>query len=304
MPILIDDKSLQALRRKRRAKRLRTAKPSAKVERELMRSMNDLWMRVLFPASARIKGMVQAGASPAEIAEVIEQALRQAEFEYGLAADDIVAKWKLSLDTETRRKFTQGLQSSLGVDVTALYDDPVVGNALALGGLEASNLIRTIPRQYLGEVAKAVADNFTGQPLPEKRSLQQQIQHLGGVTERRAKIIARDQTSKLTSVLAQTRQQSIGVDEYIWRTVRDQRVVGNPAGKFPEGSSKHGNHYKMDGVHCRWDDPTVYSKDGGKTWIKREGDMPKNHPGHDILCRCNAEAVVDIKKILKFAKIS
>jgi uncharacterized protein with gpF-like domain len=122
------------------------------------------------------------------------------------------------------------------------------------------------------------------------------------VSKNRAKLIARDQTSKLTGLVNQTRQQSIGIEAYIWRTVKDQRVVGNPGGKYPEGNKAHGDHHMMEGVWCKWDDPTVFSRDGGKTWIKRPAQAPKSSPGQDIQCRCHAEPVIDTKKIMECVK--
>jgi len=39
----------------------------------------------------------------------------------------------------------------------------------------------------------------------------------------------------------------------------------------------------MEGIVCKWADPTVYSDYGGKTWKKRTKDMPKVHPGEEML---------------------
>lgn len=284
MPIIIDQDEIKRLRRKRRPKRLKLGRPETKLERELFKRMNDLWVRVLFPATDQIKKMIEQGAGPADIAEVVEQVLRTAEYTYNIAVNDIVTRWKMSVDMDTRRAIHHGLKDSLGVDIAAFVDDPVVSEALAVGGMQAANLIKSIPSVYLGQVAQAVADNFTGRPLPERRSLIEQIQHLGGVTESRAKLIARDQTSKIVSMVNQSRQRSIGIDQYIWKTVKDERVVGKPGGAYPSGGRGHGNHYKMHGLLCRWDDPTVYSKDKGETWISRTGDMPKAHPGEEIQC--------------------
>lgn len=299
MPLILDSDQIDKLRVKKRLRKAKRERHPVKPERELLKRMNELWKRVLFPATERIKDMVRRGAYPEELASYLEQVLRQAEFEYDIAAEDIVWRWKLSMDQETRREMQKGLKETLGVDVAAIYDDPTVGDALAVGGMEAANLIKTIPNEHLGKVARAVADNFSGRPLPENRSLLQQIQHIGGVSEKRAKLIARDQTAKMAGALNRVRQQSIGVDEYIWRTVKDRRVVGKPGGLYPKGSKGHGNHYIMEGVHCKWGDPTVYSKDNGKTWKKRTAEMPKNHPKDDIQCRCHSEAVVEVDKILE-----
>ena len=44
----------------------------------------------------------------------------------------------------------------------------------------------------------------------------------------------------------------------------------------------------MDGGLCRWDDSSVYSDDGGKTWKPRPGGAAQLHPGIDLRCRCRA----------------
>jgi uncharacterized protein with gpF-like domain len=102
----------------------------------------------------------------------------------------------------------------------------------------------------------------------------------------------------LTSTLSQARQQGLGVKMYIWRTSKDERVVGKPSGIYPVGNKAHGEHYDMADMYCRWDDPSVYSDDKGVTWKKRTSKMPNNHPGQDIMCRCYAEPVIDLKKLL------
>jgi hypothetical protein len=115
--------------------------------------------------------------------------------------------------------------------------------------------------------------------------------------ETRAELIARDQTMKLYGDLAEKRQTSAGLSLYIWRTMEDERVVGTPGGKWPIGSDKHRNHWKMNGLVCRWDDATVYADSvsdalAGK-WKKRTSEMPALHPGKEIQCRCYAEPVFD-----------
>lgn len=296
--IIMDPDKVKQLRRRARRRRYREPKAPIKAERELRGALNAVWARYLFPATEELKAMVQRGATPAEFAAFIDRILDRIEFDYGFHAGDIVAKWRLSVDESTRTAFNREAAHTLNVDALSIYDQPHIQDALAFASLEASQLIKTIPEKYLSEVAKAVADNFYGVPLPAGRNLLQQIQHIGSVSKNRAKLIARDQTAKLNGALQQARQKAIGVDKYIWRTVRDKAVVGNPTGLYPVGSKHHANHYAMEGKMCRWDDPTVYSVDEGKTWLKRTGEMPKNHPKQDIQCRCHAEPVLDIEQIL------
>jgi len=111
----------------------------------------------------------------------------------------------------------------------------------------------------------------------------------------RAELVARDQTMKLYGDLGQKRQESAGLTLYIWRTLSDERVVGNPAGKYPRGSEGHHDHFIMEGKVCKWSDPSVYADSvddaiAGK-WKARTIDMPKVHPGVEIQDRCYAEPV-------------
>ena len=302
MPFVIDEKSIARLRRGIRARRLRISPLKTKAERDLFNRMNSLWNEVLFPASDRIQKMVERNALDYEIADVIEEVLHGAQMKYNIASDDITWRWMASLDKDTRAAFHRGLQDSIGVDIAAFVDTPEMQLVLHGATLEAAGLIRSIPRDYFGEIAQAVADNYTGRPLPEGRSLLEEIEHINGNNKSRAKLIARDQSSKLIGRVNQARQQSIGVEMYRWRTIKDQRVVGKPGGMYPIGNNVHGNHYKMEGKLCKWDDPTVISYDGGLTWVKRDADMPITHPGQDIQCRCHPEPVIDVKKVIKFAQ--
>ena len=93
----------------------------------------------------------------------------------------------------------------------------------------------------------------------------------------RAKFIARDQLNKLNGDLTKTRQQSIGLDLYIWRGVGDNR--------------ERETHLEMNDSLCKWSDPDVYSQDGGNTWQDRPPEMRGLIPGEDYDCRCYAEPV-------------
>lgn len=103
------------------------------------------------------------------------------------------------------------------------------------------------------------------------------------ITQARSRLLARDQVGKLNGQLTKRRMQEAGVLLYIWATVKDERVRGNPNGKYPGAIP---SHFIMDGKLCRWDDNNVYSLDNGKTWIPRPLKAPRAVPGQEIQCRC------------------
>lgn len=296
MPLFINAKDVKKAGSKVKPKLGKPVLPPKKSEMELRRKMTALWTEVLFPATERIQKLIKENAPIVQIADEIENTLRWANDHYSMVSHNLIDRWRASVDENTRGQMNRSIRQATGLDLNYVLDAPGVKEAMALGVYEATQLIKSIPGQHLGQIAKAVSDNYSGKPLPEGRSLIQQIQHIGHVSKDRAKLIARDQTNKMTGLLNQTRQQSIGIDEYIWRTVQDERVVGNPTGLYPKGNKTHGNHYEMEGVKCRWDDPTVYHN--GKEWVKRTSTMPKSHPGSDIQCRCHAQPVINMQKLL------
>lgn len=102
------------------------------------------------------------------------------------------------------------------------------------------------------------------------------------ITGVRARMIARDQVGKFNSALAQAQYEHMGFEYYLWITARDERVRGNPRGRYPKAVP---DHWMMDGMICSWKDPTIYM-DSDNKWQKRTATMPKVQVGQAIMCRC------------------
>lgn len=121
-------------------------------------------------------------------------------------------------------------------------------------------LIKTIPTQFLDGVKQDVINAVRlGKRNEEVAAL---VADRYYVTDRRARVIARDQIGKIYGELNQARQEDIGVKSYIWRTVGDERV--------------RDEHADREGEQFDWDSPP---EDG--------------HPGEPIQCRCHAEPVIE-----------
>jgi SPP1 gp7 family putative phage head morphogenesis protein len=164
-------------------------------------------------------------------------------------------------------EFLRQMKGVLGIDLGASTKlAPVMKSFVK----ENVDLITSIPEQLLGDVETIIRKGVTAGVRSE--SLIGDIVSRFGVTERRASLIARDQTSKLVAQVAHTRQQEIGVKRFTWRTARDERVRGRPDGKYPNAIP---SHWDRDGKVYRYDDPP-------------DGEMP----GDPVNCRCRAEPVL------------
>lgn len=98
-----------------------------------------------------------------------------------------------------------------------------------------------------------------------KKRLQERFE----IEERRAQLIARDQTLKLAGQLQEARQTQAGIKRYVWTTSDDERV--------------RPDHAALDGTIQEWDNPPVVDKRTGR----------RAHPGGDYQCRCTADPVLD-----------
>lgn len=142
-----------------------------------------------------------------------------------------------------------------------LIGEPVTVRTAVFVAREASlSLIDKALREYAEDVRKVLSEpkNF-GKTREELREL---ILERGTVSEKRAELIARDQTCKLNGAINKARQEAAGVEEYEWSTVGDDRVR-------PHHRSKEGRRF-------RWDEPP---SDTG-------------HPGEDYQCRCVGVPVI------------
>ncbi len=89
-----------------------------------------------------------------------------------------------------------------------------------------------------------------------------------------------------------------GMDAFVTVTITDRKAID--AIKAEESGfscyewlatndmATRESHAALNGMICRYDDDSVYSDDGGKTWKKRTSGMYHGAPGTDFNCRCTA----------------
>lgn len=163
------------------------------------------------------------------------------------------------INSFNKNQFQKVTKSVFGIDL--FMGEPWLQDQLKLFASQNAQLITSLQDQELERVSGIVERGL--QEGKTYSDVAKEIQKSFGITDRRAKLIARDQTKKLNSSLTKLRQQELGVEEYIWQTSGDERV--------------RPTHRANDGKKFRWDDPP-----------KTTG-----HPGNDVNCRCIARPVLE-----------
>lgn len=132
-------------------------------------------------------------------------------------------------------------------------------------------LIKSVPARYFDEIEQIVLQHVrTGRRADEIAAL---LEQRFDVARSRADFIAQDQVGKFNGLLTERRHTGLGLVRYRWRNSRDERVRGNPAGKYPH--AKH-NHHTREGQ--------IYE------YAKAPAD---GNPGQPYRCRCFAEPVFE-----------
>jgi SPP1 gp7 family putative phage head morphogenesis protein len=178
------------------------------------------------------------------------------------AANDTAKVYVDRLNQNNSRKFQRQMRS---VGLNVFGDSPEVENILSAAVADNTRLIKSIPDQYLTNVESIVYSNMRAGLRPS--AITKQLSDQFGVTQNRAKLIARDQTSKANGELSKQRQEDAGFEFFKWETAKDVRVR-DPHAKLAKQDIGFGP-----GVY-RWDKPPKNEK--GETII----------PGQEIQCRC------------------
>lgn len=179
------------------------------------------------------------------------------------AIDQAITQIAPGVNRYNKAEWQKLIRHQYGVDPTkerpdqydALLKNWSVNNAL---------LIKDIPFKAMNQIADLTTQTLMSGKAPGdmERDVYNIMSDRMDVTDSRAKLIARDQVSKLNGNLTEERQTDIGVDSYVWRTVGDERV--------------RDTHEENDGQTFAWADPPVET----------------GHPGEDYQCRCWAEPVL------------
>lgn len=170
-------------------------------------------------------------------------------------------------DEQNAREVAENIKHQTSVDLQGFLQ----GNAKVAERVEQLTtanvaLIKSVHSQYLDKVQNAVLQAQIKGEL--NADLANKIKQIGGVTESRAKLIARDQSAKVNAALTRARHEELGITHYRWSTSGDERV--------------RDSHAELDGKIFAYDSPPEVG-----------------NPGDDFNCRCVAVPVFDLSPELR-----
>ena len=222
---------------------------------------NPFWgdvQALLLPELQRLEPQYISNSSAVDRMRQVIGQLRNTWGDIGPDAQNLATRWANENSEFHRKQFLRSLDG-LGVNIASILTDRGLEEQLESAIEINVDLITSIPQKDLDRIEKVLWDGIrTGSNY---HSLKSQIMDIYPMDRRRARTIARDQTSKLNGNLNRIRQLDVGIIHYFWRCTGD----GPPRVRK--------THWANNNKKFRWDSPP-----------------PKTgHPGHDVNCRCYSD---------------
>lgn len=155
-----------------------------------------------------------------------------------------------------------------GLSIKTSQISPKLNEILKASVAENVSLIKSIQSKYFEQIQGYVMRSIVNQSYSGIDKLTRDIQGIGGITQRRAKNIALDQTRKVYNTMNSQRLKDAGIKAYIWRHSKG-------------GANPREDHLEMDGKTFYFDRPPVVEKNTGERGI----------PGTAINCKCFIQPV-------------
>ncbi len=267
------------LRRARKTKFPRNAERALQAQiTKTVDGIQTLTKAMIYPALQRLTAESSRLRGDAW-SDDLEELTRQLRIRINQTAPDETATASLAanaISTFNAQDWRDLIKKAIGIDLFS--QEPWLKDDLKSWSRETANLITTLEDDAVKQVAlwtdRGIRQGWRWEDIATN------IEAKFEVSRNRARFIARDQTAKLNGELTQKRQTATGVTHYFWRDSRDERVRGNPGGKYPNARP---SHWDRNGQRFAWADPP----EGGP-------------PGRDYNCRCTAEP--DLRGLLEAFK--
>lgn len=171
-------------------------------------------------------------------------------------------EWSLRQERWQRRKWAGQVLTATGIEIDTMLSLGDVSETVEAFVARNVALMKDVSAQAQGRISEIVFRNFT--EIRPVREVAKELREGVGMSKRRARNIAQDQTSKLSAALDQARQEQAGGEKFKWTHSRKLHP--------------RKEHQARDGKVYEWTDPAIVD----------------DKPGYAPFCGCRAAFVLDL----------
>ena len=192
-------------------------------------------------------------------------------------ANELATNMLGAVTNETAVQAASSLKElSGGLTFKMNFTNPQVKSAITAAHKENVGLISSIPDEYMANVNKILMRSASR--AGDMTGVTEALENAAGITKRKAKNIALDQTRKAHATINRVRLQAVGVKKYEWVH----------SGGGAKARHKHITSHKAGGLNggiFEYDDPPNAAEDGEEPYYANPSEM--------INCKCIAAPVID-----------
>lgn len=245
---------------------LRPIDPSVTLETSLLVTLTQLTRNLVSWARENVAPVIEAERRAyhadelgANARSVLAALLLEAERMEAKARTEVLAAIEKDVARHTQQ-FIASVQAQTQVSLLALLRDDDLIDVISIRSQEANRLIKSLTQDIRDRIEReTLGAVFEGR---SNENVAKALREIEGIGRQRARLIARDQASKLNAAMNEFRQGQAGITHYRWKTILDGR----------ERPSHNANNDKI----FAWARPPANT----------------GHPGHDINCRCRGLAII------------
>jgi SPP1 gp7 family putative phage head morphogenesis protein len=150
-------------------------------------------------------------------------------------------------------------------------DDPLIQDFINAYTRSNIELVQTLGKQYIPQISQLASKTFL--EGGSSKELAYQMLKFTDENKNKAAFWGRNELGSAYSEFTQARQTSVGIREYIWRSVGDNKV--------------REAHQELNGMKFNW-------LQGARETGLLDDTPGARHPGQPYNCRCSAEPVIEI----------
>lgn len=254
----------------------------------IKRTAKDLWMpkrriesrykKALNKITKKITKAIEGITSALQITKILKKLTKSEEFkEY---AEKSAMKMVTAIFSDAGRTWREASRvNTKGNEIYKALKEETKG---PIGGyvneqiMRNAELIKSLPLDIARDVTEYIGNETIKGRTSESIAIDLQ-KKIPSMSSKKATLIARTEVSKTNTALIKARASQIGLDWYVWKTCKDQRV--------------RKSHDHMDGVLIRWDNPPSPEKLAG------EKHIGYYDAGNIFNCRCYPAPIVNLKQV-------
>ena len=161
----------------------------------------------------------------------------------GKRLDRMADKFTGKVNKRNRSEFYRRASNAIGISREEL--EATEGLTFQINAYQAET------QQWVKKMRDDTLQMWTSNTLrlmAEGKGLPEILSQFDDMVEKRkghAKMVARTQIATFNSLTTKARAQNLGITKAVWRTSEDERVRGNPSGKYPNARP---SHFALNGV--------------------------------------------------------